>query len=133
MPGSLKIKHDDLVSKDIEIELPLTNSKMKELQEQDPLVGHLRKQWLKKKLNRKHFTMENEILQKKTVINGILYTPTVVPYVLKDCLLLLAHNRQGHNRFKRTYSSLKHMYHWKGMKRTIQRHCTACSHVQNIT
>ena len=127
MPGSLKIKHDDLVSKEIEIELPLTNSKMKELQEQDPLVGNLRKQWLKKKLNRKHFTMENEILKKKTVINGILYTPTVVPYVLKDCLLLLAHNRHGHNRFKRTYSSLKHMYYWKGVKRTIQRHCTACS------
>ena len=126
-PGSLKIKHDDPIAKDIEIELPLTNSKMKELQEQDPLVGHLRKQWSEKKLERKHFTMENEILKKKTVINGILYTPTVVPDVLKDCLLILAHDKQGHNGLKRTYSSLKHLYHWKGMKRTIQRHCTSCS------
>ena len=42
-PGSLKIKHNDPIAKDIEIELPLTNSKMKELQEQDPLVGRLRK------------------------------------------------------------------------------------------
>ena len=107
LPGLLKIKHDDPVSKDIESELPLTISKMKELQEQDPLVGCLRKQ-----LDRKHFTMENEILKKKTVINGILYTPTVVPDVLKDCLLILAHDKQGHNGFKRTYSSLKHMYHW---------------------
>ena len=71
--------------------------------------------------------MENEILKKKTVINGILYTPIVVPDVLKDCLLILAHDKQGHNGFKRTYSSLKQLYHWKGMKRTIQRHCTACS------
>ena len=39
MPGSLKIKHNDPVSKDIEIEFPLTNSRMQELQEQDPLVG----------------------------------------------------------------------------------------------
>ena len=31
------------VAKDIEIELPLTNSKMKELQEQDALVRCLRK------------------------------------------------------------------------------------------
>ena len=38
-PGSLKIQHNDPITKDIEIELPLTNSKMKELQEQDPLVG----------------------------------------------------------------------------------------------
>ena len=126
-PGSLKIKHNDPVAKDIEIELPLTNSKMKELQEQDPLVRYLRKQWSEKKLDRRHFTMEDEILKKKTVINGKLYTPTVVPDVLKDCLLILAHDKQGHNGFKRTYSALKPLYHWKGMKRTIQRHCTACS------
>ena len=72
LPGSFKIKHNDPVAKDIKIELPLTNSRMKELQEQDPLVGQLRKQWSEKKLDRKHFTMENEILKKKTVINGIL-------------------------------------------------------------
>ena len=48
---------------------------MKELQEQDPLVGRLRKQWSERKLDRKHFTMEDEILKKTTVINGKLYTP----------------------------------------------------------
>ena len=127
LPGSLKIQHNDPVAKDIKIELPLTNSRMKELQEQDPLVGWLRKQWSEKKLDRKHFTMEDEILKKKTVINGILYTPTVVPDVLKDCLLILAHDKQGHNGFKRTYSSLKQLYHWKDMKKTIQRQCNTCS------
>ena len=124
-PGLLKILHNDPIAKDIKIELPLTNSRMKELQEQDPLVGRLRKQWSEKKLDKKHFTMEDEILKKKTVINGILYTPTVVSDVLKDCLLILAHNKQGHNGLKITYSSLKQMYHWKGMKKTIQRHCNA--------
>ena len=106
-PGSLKIQHNDPIEKDIEIQLQLTNSRMRELQEQDPLVGGLRKQWSEKKLDRKHFTMEDEILKKKTVINGILYTPTIVPDVLKDCLLILAHDKQGHNGFKRTNSSLK--------------------------
>ena len=38
-PGLLKIQHNDPIAKYIEIELPLTNSRMKELQEQDPLVG----------------------------------------------------------------------------------------------
>ena len=71
-PRSLKIKHDDPVATDIKIELPLTNSKMKELQEEDPLVGCLRKQWSEKTLDRKHFTVENEILKKKTIVNGIL-------------------------------------------------------------
>ena len=122
-----KFLEKNTIAKDIEIKLPLTNSRMREFQEQDPLVGGLRKQWSEKKLDRKHFTMEDEILKKKTVINGILYTPTVVPDVLKDCLLILAHDKQGHNGFKRTYSSLKQLYHWKGMKKTIQRHCNACS------
>ena len=126
-PGSLKIQHNDPIAKNIKIELSLTNSKMKELQEQDSLVGQLRKKWSEKKLDKKHFTMEDEILKKKTLINGILYTPTVVPDMLKDCLLILAHDKQGHNGFKRTYSSLKQMYHWKGMKKTIQRHCNTCS------
>ena len=39
LPEMLKIQHTDPIEKDIEIELPLTNSKMKELQEQDPLLG----------------------------------------------------------------------------------------------
>ena len=93
-PGSLKIQHNDPFEKDIKIQLPLTNSMMRELQEQDPLVGILRKQLSEKKLDRKHFTMEDEVLKKKTVINGILYTPTIVPDVLKDCLLILAHDKQ---------------------------------------
>ena len=38
LPEILKIQYTDPIEKDIEIELPLTNSKIKELQEQDPLV-----------------------------------------------------------------------------------------------
>ena len=49
-PELLKIQHNDPIVKDIKIELPLTNSRMKELQEQDPLVGGLRKQLSEKKL-----------------------------------------------------------------------------------
>ena len=74
LPGAFKIQHNDPVAKDIEIELPLTNSRMRKLQEQDPLVGQLRKQWSEKKLDRKHFTIEDEILKKKTVIKAY-YTP----------------------------------------------------------
>ena len=98
---------------------------MQELQEQDPLVGRLRKEWKQGTLDRKHFTMENDILKKKTIINGILYQPVVVPDILKDCLLTLAHNEQGHNGF-RTFNLLKCMYHWKGMKCAVQSHCTRC-------
>ena len=62
------------------------------------------------------YTMENNILKRKLVDNGLLYTPVVVPDILKDCLLILAHDKQGHNGSRRTYASLKNRYHWKGMK-----------------
>ena len=107
---------DKPVNKHIPVELPLTNYRMKELQEQDPLVGRLRKQWASNGLNKNIFTMERDLLKKKSIINGIWYTPTIVPDILNDILLMLAHNEQGHNGFSRTYSALRYMYHWKGMK-----------------
>ena len=70
--------------------------------------------------------MENNILEGKLVNNGLLYTPVVVPDILRDCLLILAHDKQGHNGFRRTYASLKNRYHWKGMKKSVYQHCTNC-------
>ena len=55
-----------------------------------------------------------------------MYTPIVVQDVLRDCLLILVHDKQGHNRFRRTYASLKNRYHWKGMKKSVYQHCTSC-------
>ena len=55
-----------------------------------------------------------------------MYAPIVVPDVLKDCLLILAHHKQGHNGFRRTYASLKNRYLWKGMKKSVYQHCTNC-------
>ena len=40
--------------------------------------------------------------------------------------MILAHDEQGHNGFKRTYNALKTLYYWKGMKRHIQLHCRRC-------
>ena len=72
------------------------------------------------------YTMENNILKQKLVNNGLLYTPIVVPDILRDCLLILAHDNQGHNGFRRTYASLKNRYHWKGIKKSVYQHCTNC-------
>ena len=120
------LKLQDPIQQNIKINLPLTNKKMKELQEQDPKVSHLRKLWSERKLNKTLFTMENDILKRVLMVNGLLYKPVVTPSILKDCLIMLAHDKQGHNGFKRTYGSLQTVYYWKGMKRQIQLHCRRC-------
>ena len=70
--------------------------------------------------------MENNILKRVLMVNGLLYKPVVTPSILKDCLIMLAHDEQGHNGFKRTYIPLQTIYYWKGMKRQIQLHCRWC-------
>ena len=74
---------------------PPEDDKLSKLQESDPHTRQLRKQWENKNLDQNTYTMENNILKRKLVDNGLLYTPIVVPDVLRDCLLILAHDKQG--------------------------------------
>ena len=122
----VKIQHIDPIQKDLKIELPISNLKLKELQEQDNKINHLRELWSENKLNKNIFTMENNILKKKVIEGGLLYKTVIIPEILREGLLMLAHDEQGHNGFKRTHSALKTLYYWKGMKRHIQLHCRRC-------
>ena len=124
--GNINIQHMDPIEINTDIHLPLKDDKLVKLQESDPHTKQLRKQWKNKNLDQNTYTMENNILKRKLVDNRLLYTPIVVPDVLKDCLLILAHDKQGHNGFRRTYASLKNRYHWKGMKKSVYQHCTNC-------
>ena len=122
----IRIQHIDPVQKDLKIELPISNLKLKELQEQERKINHLRKLWSENKLNKNIFAMENDILKKKVIECGLLYKPVIIPEILRECLLILAHDEQGHKGFKRTHSALKTLYYWKGMKRHIQLYCRRC-------
>ena len=112
--GNINTQHTDPIEINTDIHLPLKDDKLAKLQESDPHMSQLRKQWENKNLDQNTYTMENNILKQKLVNNGLLYTPIAVPDVLRDCLLILAHDKQGHNGFRRTYASLKNRYHWKG-------------------
>ena len=124
--GNINIQHTDPIHANMDIFLPLKDEKLVKLQESDPHTQQLRKQWESNNLDKNVYTMENNILKRKTIDNRLLYTPIVVPDILKGCLLILAHNKQGHNSFRRTYASLKNRYHWKGMKKSVHQHCTNC-------
>ena len=59
----------------------------------------------------------------------------VVPVILRDLLLVLGHNRNGHNGSRRTYNALKSSYYWLNMKKEVFFHCKNCSEciLQNQT
>ena len=123
---NINIQHPDPVEINNDIPLPLKDDKLVQLQKSDPHTNKLRKQWENNNLDRNTYTMENNILKWKIIENGLLYTSIVVPDILKDCLLILAHDKQGHNGSRRTYSSLKNRYYWKGIKKSVHQHCTNC-------
>ena len=124
--GNINIVHTDPIEINTDIHLPLKDDKLVKLQESDPHTKQLRKQWKNRNLDQNTYTMENNICKQKLINNGLLYTPIVVPDILKDCLLILAHDKQGHNGFRRTYASLRNRYHRKGMKKSVYQHCTNC-------
>ena len=122
----LKLNHTEPVTQEVDIQLPLSQEKMKELQHSNSYIKHLLKQWVKNDLDKKVYTMENGLLKRKLIMNGLLYKPVVVPDMLRDCLLILAHDEAGHNSSRRTYNALKNLFYWKGIKKSVHKHCTNC-------
>ena len=131
--GILSIYHTDPVETNTEVQLNLKDEKLAKLQESDPHIRQLRKQWDNNNLDTTSYTLENNILRRKIIDNGLLYTPIIVPDILKDCLLILAQDKQGHNRFRRTYASLRNRYHWKGMKNPFTNTVADAKFAQNTT
>ena len=120
------IKHSEPTKTDLPVILPISDEELIKLQEQDDTTKKLIDLWNSNKLDRKVFTMENYILKRVLIKDGILYNPTVLPELLRDCVLILAHDKQGHNGALQVYNSIRRLYYWKGMKKQIQTHCSKC-------
>ena len=109
-----------------EIQLPLKNSQMQQLQRHDDFCREIaRKLTLNKHMN-KLFMMKQGIVYRLWCENNKTEECIVVPEVLRNPLLMLAHDYSGHNGFRRTYNALKRQYYWPGMRKHILKHCKSC-------
>ena len=48
------------------------------------------------------------------------------PESLIQVILQTAHGESGHNGFPRTYSAIRRLYYWKGIKEDVLQHCRNC-------
>ena len=48
------------------------------------------------------------------------------PESLIQVILQAAHDESGHNGFPRTYSAIRRLYYWKGIKEDVLQHCRNC-------
>ena len=118
-----------------EVKIPIPKKHMLQLQKNDEYCRRIVRRMRTERELKKIFILDDGILYRLWLEDGHTYKCIVVPQILRDPLLVLGHNRNGHNGSRRTYSALKRNYYWLNMKKEVFYHCKNCSEciLQNQT
>ena len=102
--SSLALQHDEKTTIDLQINLPVPDAELRKLQEQDKETKRLIDLFNSGKNGQENYTRWITTSSKRVLVeDGIMYYPVVLPELLKDCVLMLAHDKQGHNGALRVY------------------------------
>ena len=115
-------EHEDLR----EIKLPLKQKQLQQLQMNDTYCRDMAKKLHKDMELQKIFIKEEGVLYRLWIEDGRTFNCILVPQVLQDFMIILAHDYSGHNGSRRTYNCLKRQYYWPGIRKQIFRHCKKC-------
>ena len=99
---------------------------MQELQKNDTYCRDVAKKLHKDRELQKMFIKEKGVLYRLWIEDGRTFKCILVPQVLQDFMIILAHNYSGHNGSRRTYNCLKKQYYRPGIRKQIFRHCKKC-------
>ena len=109
-----------------EIKLPLKPKQLQQLQKNDTYCRDVAKKLYKDKDLQKIFIKEEGVLYRLWTEDGRTFKCILVPEVLQDSMIILAHDYSGHNGLRRTNNCLKRQYYWPGIRKQIFRHCKKC-------
>ena len=115
-------EHEDLR----EIRLPLKPKQLQQLQKNDTYCRDIAKKLHKDTALQKIFIKEEGVLYRLWMEDGRTFKCMLVPQVLQDFMIILAHDYSGQNGSRRTYNCLKRQYYWPGIRKQIFRHCKKC-------
>ena len=76
--------------------------------------------------SKSYYIDKDSILQKLLEDNEEVFQTIVLPKILINPVLPLAHNSAGHNGFQWVYLSIRLLYYWN-MKKDIPHHCKQCA------
>ena len=109
-----------------EITLPLKPRQLQELQKNDMYCREVARKLHKNVELQKIFIKEKGVLFRLWTEDGRTFKCILVPKVLQEFMIILAHDHSGHNGSRRTYSCLKRQYYWPGIRKQVFRHCKRC-------
>ena len=84
--SSLALQHNEKTTIDLPINLPVPDAELRKLQEQDKETRRLIDLFNSGKMDKKLYSMDNYILKRVLVEDGIMYYSVVLPDLLRDCL-----------------------------------------------
>ena len=114
-----------------EIILPLSDEKLQALQAEDKFCKDISNKLQQEQLkSRNPYYIEIGILKKFVEGGKQKFEVVILPQVLSNTALQLAHEGLGHNGSPRTYALLKRYYYWKGLKPMVRKHVQACRFCQ---
>ena len=90
-----------------EIRLPLKLKQLQQLQKNDTYCRDMAKKLHKDMELQKIFIKEEGVLYRLWIEDGRTFKCILVPQVLQDFMIILAHDYSGHNGSRRTYNCLK--------------------------
>ena len=110
---------------------PIDNDVLQESQHNDVFCKNILNQMKKGNILEGQFYIVRDNILKRYVLEGNnTYETTVIPRPLIRQILRMAHDELGHNGTQRTYTMLKRLYYWKGLKPSVEKHIKTCYQCQ---
>ena len=119
------------VSGDYSQRFSTSNDNLYKLQQEDVFCKNILNQIEKGNITDWQLYLVKAKILKKYVLQGDNTDETiVVPRALTAQILRMAHDELGHNGTHRTYTMLKRLYYWKGLKPSVEKHIKMCYQCQ---
>ena len=120
--GSLETQDEDASDTDL-WKLPISDDTLSTLQQEDEFCKNILSQIEKGNIIEGQLYLIRDKILKRYVIDGDnTYETTMMLRTLTTQILWMAHDELGHNRTHRTYTLLKRLYYWKGLKPSVEKH-----------
>ena len=81
------------------------------------------------KLDPVAYSIQEGILYRRVIEGGQSFQAIYIPKTPENfiqSIVKAAHDESGHNGFPRTYSAIRRLYYWKGIKEDVLKHCRNC-------
>ena len=128
--ASVCVNDDNNVNNNL-LELPIDNKMLVKFQQKDMFCANILAQIEKGNIIEGQLYIIQDKLLKSYVTDGNnTYETIVLPRALTAQILKMAHDNLGHNGTHRTYTLLKRLYYWKGLKPCVTKHIQRCYQCQ---